>query len=137
MAKRRIVLGLDGSRGADAARDWCVQYAPMLDAEVVAVHVLGVSPHYLDLRQSSREALNQSVAPLRDRGIEHRTELTDGSPASTLDKFATREDADLIVVGRRGNGGFAELLLGSVANALAHHAHRPVLIVPAAQQSAQ
>jgi nucleotide-binding universal stress UspA family protein len=109
----------------------------VLDAEVIAVHVLGVSRNYLDLRQSSRDALDQSVAPLRDRGIEHRTELMDGSPASALDKLAVQVDADLIVVGRRGSGGFAELLLGSAANALAHHAHRPVLIVPAAQHSAQ
>ena len=102
----------------------------MMDAEVIAVHVLGVSPDYVDLRQSSRQALDKAVVPLRERGIECQTQLLDGSPASALDKFAMREDADLIVVGRRGEGGFAELLLGSVANALAHHAHRPVLIIP-------
>ena len=135
MARRRIILGLDGSSGADAAREWCEKYAPVLDAEVLAVHVLGFSPHYAELREASWELLNESAALLRARGIEHRTELMDGSPASTLDKLATHENADLIVVGRRGSGGFAELLLGSVAHELAHHAHRPVLIVPAGQHS--
>ena len=130
MAKRRIVLGLDGSRGAEAARDWCVQYAPRLDAEVIAVHVLGATPEYVERRQSSRALLQEWVAPLREQGIEHRTELLDGSPATTLDRCATQENASLIVVGRRGTGGFAELLLGSVAHVLAHHAHSPVLIVP-------
>jgi AhpD family alkylhydroperoxidase len=134
MAKRRIVLGLDGSRGADAARDWCVQYAPLLDAEVIAVHVLGASPDYMDRRQSSRVLLQESVAPLRERGIEHRIQLLDGSPPSALDRFATQEKADLIVVGHRGTRGFVELLLGSMANVLAHHAHSPVLIAPLAHQ---
>jgi nucleotide-binding universal stress UspA family protein len=89
----------------------------------------------LDRRQAAREALHEWVAPLRDQGVEHRTEVVDGSPASALDKVATRENADLIVVGRRGEGGFAELLLGSVPHALAHHAHRPVVIIPATQGS--
>ena len=131
MPKHCIVLGLDGSSGADAARDWCMQYAPVLDAEVIAVHAVGVTPEYIERRQIAREALHDWTAPLRERGIAHRTELIDGSPASALNEVATRQDADLIVVGRRGKEGFAELLLGSVPDTLARHAPGPVLIVPA------
>jgi nucleotide-binding universal stress UspA family protein len=112
-----------------------MQYASLLGAEVIAVHALAVSPEYVHRRQSARDALHEWVAPLRERDIDLRTELVDGSPAKALDKVATREDADLIVVGRRGQEGFAELLLGSVPHALAHHAHRPVLIVPTTQHS--
>ena len=42
----------------------------MMDAEVIAVHVLGVSPDYVDLRQSSRQALDNAVVPLRERGVD-------------------------------------------------------------------
>jgi len=45
---------------------------------------------------------------------------------------ANSEDADLIVVGSRGLGGFRELLLGSVSHQLTQHAGRPIVIVPAA-----
>jgi nucleotide-binding universal stress UspA family protein len=131
MAEHRLVVGLDGSPGAAAALDWAVRYASEVGADVIAVHVLGATPEYVEQRQRARDALREWATPLREQGVEHRTEVVDGSPASALDKVASREDADLIVVGRRGREGFAELLLGSVPHALAHHAHRPVVIVPA------
>jgi nucleotide-binding universal stress UspA family protein len=45
-------------------------------------------------------------------------------------KVAADVEADLVVVGRRGHGGFSELLLGSVPHALSHHCDVPVVIVP-------
>jgi nucleotide-binding universal stress UspA family protein len=45
-------------------------------------------------------------------------------------EFARKANADLIVTGRRGRGGFTELLLGSTSHALTHHADRPLVIVP-------
>jgi nucleotide-binding universal stress UspA family protein len=51
-------------------------------------------------------------------------------PARGLMEVAHRENADLIVTGRRGRGGFAELLLGSTSHALTHHAALPIVIVP-------
>ncbi len=131
MATRRIVLGLDGSDGAAVARAWCVQCAPPLDAEVVAVHVLDLGPLYFgpatvaamqppiaEVRRDRAEMLDGWAAPLRSAGVHARTKIVDGLPAPMLDQVAVDEDADLIVVGRRGNGGFAALLLGSVPNAL-------------------
>jgi nucleotide-binding universal stress UspA family protein len=51
-------------------------------------------------------------------------------PAETLIRVARELSADLLVVGRRGHGGFAELLLGSVPHTLSHHADVPLVIVP-------
>ena len=143
MTRRQIVLGLDGSAGAAAALDWCLEYAPLLDAEIIAVHVLDFGPQYFvpatvaalqppigEVRAAHREMLEKWVQVLRDAGVEHRTKLATGQPAEALEKIATEQNAELIVVGRRGHGGFAELLLGSVPHALAHHAHKPVVIVP-------
>jgi nucleotide-binding universal stress UspA family protein len=54
-----------------------------------------------------------------------------GLPADELVKAA--EGADMLVMGSRGSGGFARLVLGSVATQVSHHADCPVLIVPAAR----
>jgi nucleotide-binding universal stress UspA family protein len=70
-------------------------------------------------------------------------QLGDGQPASVtvhaLNGFADKElidaskDSDLLVVGSRGGGGFARLLLGSVSSKVVHHATCPVVIVPTAR----
>jgi nucleotide-binding universal stress UspA family protein len=53
--------------------------------------------------------------------VPYRTIFEDGRAASVIDAVAEREGADLVVVGRRGLGGVAELLLGSVSHELSHH----------------
>lgn len=143
MSQRRIVIGLDGSPGARAALAWVVQYAPELDAEVIAVHSMDVSmavppptvaapPFVIDdeLRKGMRDALHEWCAPLQDAGIPFRTELYEGNAVGAITQLVEREDAALVVVGRRGRGGFVGLLLGSVASSLANHAPVPVVIVP-------
>jgi nucleotide-binding universal stress UspA family protein len=56
--------------------------------------------------------------------------VSDGSPVLALLQAATDAAADLIVVGRRGSGGFPGLLLGSTSHELTAHAHLPVVVVP-------
>jgi nucleotide-binding universal stress UspA family protein len=68
-------------------------------------------------------------APLKDSGVRFKTRVVDGRPAPAISELAQRVHADLIVVGRRGRGSFAELLLGSVSQELTHHSKRPVLVV--------
>lgn len=69
-------------------------------------------------------------APLRDAGVRYRAELRDGNPVMVLLDTAEEFDADVVVVGSRGLGGFPGLLLGSTSTQVAQHAHRPVVIVP-------
>jgi nucleotide-binding universal stress UspA family protein len=66
---------------------------------------------------------------LRDSGLPYRTIVEDGRAASVIAAVADRENADLVVVGRRGRGGLAELLLGSVSHELSHHCKRPVVLI--------
>jgi nucleotide-binding universal stress UspA family protein len=71
---------------------------------------------------------NRWCAPLA--GLRYRTELRYGSPVGAILDLADETDADMIVLGSRGLGGFPELLLGSTSSQVSQHSRRPVLIVP-------
>ena len=86
----------------------------------------------LSLRDELRAfAAEKWCKPLADAGVAHRIVVIDGvSAANTSMDVAKAEDAELVVVGRRGRGGFASLMLGSTSSQLSHHCDRPLLIVP-------
>jgi nucleotide-binding universal stress UspA family protein len=143
MPTHRIVVGVDGSMGSAAAVAWCARMAPLLDAEVIAVHAIEASEYSLSPSSSPIQPLPDSwrnhiktefekvwCATLDAAGIEFRTVLLYIEAAAALLLVADDVDADMIVVGRRGPGGFEELLLGSTPHQVAHHAMRTVVIVP-------
>jgi nucleotide-binding universal stress UspA family protein len=138
----RLVVGLDGSESSCTALDWAIRLARCAGAEVIAVYVAratsrrlaGSPPAQYDPDQVMRAAFeNQWCKPLADAGIRYQTVVGEGRPASVLAEVAERAGADLIVVGRRGRGGVAEFLLGSVSHELVLHAARPVLLVSPAR----
>ncbi len=139
-----IVVAVDGSEPSVRAVRWTAEQAPKLGASVVAVHALeepvyavppmaavSIGPLPPEVRTEVRATLERDwCAPLAAAGVEHRAVLADGPPAAAIIQTARDEQADLVVVGRRGRGGFAELLLGSVSHQLAHHVGRPLVIIP-------
>lgn len=141
---RTIVVGVDGSQHAGAAMAWAVLMARGMSSQIVAVY--GVPPTiYVDTMYPSavlppefdpewRAAIKKELdeewtKPARDAGVGCRTVMEDGRPASVIARVADEVDADVIVVGRRGRGGVAELLLGSVSHEAVLHSRRPVLVV--------
>jgi len=140
----KIVVGVDGSEAAHRAVEWCATRAGALGAEVVVVHAIEVLvysspiPNSFPVPQISqvdRDELQAHItavwcAPLANAAVPFRVVLMDGNPALVILDVAKAEQADLVVTGRRGRGGFAELLLGSTSRALTHHLACPLLIVP-------
>jgi nucleotide-binding universal stress UspA family protein len=140
---KRIVVGLDGSDHAAAALDWAISLAKPIGAEIVAVSALHVPVYAFDpyaiaipleydpeWRAAMKKAFEEEwCQPLCESGLRYRMEMHDGRPASVIAEVADAVDADLVVVGRRGRGGVAELLLGSVSHELSHHCTRPVLLI--------
>ena len=155
-----VVVGVDGSAGAKAALRWAIAEARLRQARLRAVHAwtpdygagylgggyasIGGGFGYLGadagdyvsgLRQAAEEMLERVMAELavEAAGVEIERQAVEGVAAQVLVE-ATGAD-DLLVVGSRGHGGFAGLLLGSVSQQCAHHARCPVVIVHAPKPS--
>ena len=148
----RIVLGLDGSAGSQAAARWCARLAASTGARVSVVHGLGKLPeiflgtpqavavglglagggHHPSWREELRRRLEAWCAPLHEAGVDYRAELIDDDAVEALLRTADENHADLIVVGAQGHGAVLHRLLGWIPYKLAHHAHVPVVIVPTA-----
>ena len=137
---RGIVVGVDGSRESERALEWAVTEARLRKTSVSAVHVwtypyfgaAPITPPILDQEQieaDARALLEAVVSKVATEGVTIHARLYEGSAGRCL--LDAAKDAELLVVGSRGRGGFAELLLGSVSHQVAHHAPCPVVIVPA------
>ncbi len=83
------------------------------------------------VRRQAEDLLDRLLDELREsvEGIDvRRTVVEDRNPAEALRQLA--DDADLLVVGSRGRGGFSSLLLGSVSHAVVLHGRCPVVVIP-------
>ncbi len=142
-----ILVGLDGSSTARGALAWAAREAAMrqVPLTVLTVHEVAASgwggvlvyPADQDLaeqtRKAAQEATEQVLQQLGDQKPAAVTvSATSGTPAAEL--IEASRDADLVVLGSRGAGGFARLLMGSVSTEVAHHALCPIVIVPAERQ---
>ena len=139
-----IVVGVDGSEGARAALEWAAAEARLRGARLRTVHAWhlpaaaygsgGFAPAMGptwedDLEQAATAALSSALEgageTLAGLEVEHR--VGEGSASTVLTDAAG--DADLLVVGSRGLGGFKELLLGSVGHQCTQRAPCPIVIV--------
>lgn len=82
------------------------------------------------LSNAQRNVLDRAVAQIDLEGIDYETQEEIGDPSEQLIEVCERRNADVLVVGRRGEGFFRRIVLGSVANHLAHEASCPVVLVP-------
>lgn len=138
---KRIVVGVDGSPQSAAALKWAMRIAKGMGSQITAVYAihlpLYLSPEYgvpFQFDQEWRDQVKSEFEhkwckPLRASGVRFRTVMEDGRPASAIAAVADRVNADLVVVGRRGRGGVAELVLGSVSHELVLSSKRPVLLI--------
>jgi nucleotide-binding universal stress UspA family protein len=143
-----IIVGIDGSDHSRRALEWAVKEAAVRHSPLtvlvvqpaIAAYSGGATAYPGDAamadqaRKTAQEETDQVVAGLGGSGPESVTvQATIGIPAAVL--ITASKDADLIVVGSRGSGGFIELVLGSVSTQVTHHAYCPVVVIPAADHS--
>jgi nucleotide-binding universal stress UspA family protein len=157
-----IVVGVDGSPGSDAALRWALDEARLRNASVRVVHSyetpqpsvadagIGLaapaahavfSPDELERFHETAEkeangVIDSSLSRVAgDSGDSPKIERAtrSGSPAQAL--IEEGREAELLVVGSRGRGGFVGLLLGSVSQQIAHHPPCPLVILPPPEDS--
>ena len=138
--EERIVVGVDGSINGGAALEFAVREAELRGATVDAVMVWHLPtgggevwslPMPLDtgeMEESYRQRLDELISAVGSSSVTINPVLVQGSPARSLIEAAS--DAALLVVGRRGHGGFLGLLVGSVSHQVSAHAPCPVVVVP-------
>ena len=142
----RILLCSDGSVHALKAAEIAGEIATKFQAEITLLSVfvpppMPISPFdgptmYIDietydrLREGFHDSVQQSTGEVLDKlGSKHAVRRESGQPVDLIVAAAQDLNADLIVIGSRGLGGFKRLMLGSVSDGVTHHAHCPVLIV--------
>lgn len=124
-----ICVGVDGSPGSDTALTWAIETAQRRTARLRLVHV--------DRTTDEVDPDGPIVVDARDRAAaDLGADRVQGSSVPMIGRSIARslldhrDGADLVVVGARGRGGFAGLLLGSVSQQVAAHAPGPVAVVP-------
>jgi nucleotide-binding universal stress UspA family protein len=138
-----IVVGMDGSAHSHAALDWAMREAGIRQTTLTVMTVVAAQaspwtgrplavPDEDEMLQRARKAVDDAVAKSASEFSGRQpasvtVSASIGYPAKAL--VDASKDADLLVVGSRGGGGFTELLMGSVATQVGHHASCPVVIV--------
>lgn len=136
-----IVVGVDGSQQSRCALKWAEKEARRRNAvlNVVSAYTIPVfAASSMDagystldddlIRGGAEDIVRQAREELGDTDVTVRTYIESGDPAGVL--LDLSNDAELVVVGTRGRGGFVGRMLGSVSSALPAHAKCPTVVVP-------
>ena len=138
-----IVVGVDGSEHSQRSLEWAMKEAALRHTPltVLAVHPVAMSAwtqtpitypqdeaDQARAQAAAQEGAEKAAVSLGEQAPVVTVRSVSGSPAAELIKAGA--EADLLVVGARGSGGFARLLMGSVSAQVTHHAPCPVVIVP-------
>jgi nucleotide-binding universal stress UspA family protein len=147
----RILVAVDGSENSKRAARIALELAVKFGAKLDVLHVVpkltyeftplsltraavpptGYGQLYAEARKEAEKYVGDIVAEAHARGLVARGEVLEDKPSivETIVDYSKSEEADLIVTGTRGRGGFKKLVIGSVSSGVVAHADCPVLVV--------
>jgi|SRR5580693_6872248 nucleotide-binding universal stress UspA family protein len=146
-----ILVGVDGSDHSRHAVRWAMQEAVLRQTPLTVMTVLpgearpatmifwgvrtysGSSDNEDRVRNAVQELLDKVASEIGGTLPEMSVSVAAGNPAEELVRAS--RDADMLVVGSRGSGGFGRLVMGSVSSQVMHHAVCPVVAIPSAARS--
>lgn len=138
MDAKPVIAGVDGSKDSGRALKWAADYAQQVGAPLHAVITWEVSTLYGDtfsgkwdstaVQQKHREVVDKLVTETLGEGAQVEVRVEEGNASEML--VQASRDAQLLVVGSRGHGGFTGMLLGSVSQHLVTHARCAVTVMP-------
>lgn len=139
-----ILVPVDFSQASFRALEYAIEFAERVAAELIVFHAVDLGYAFTadgygmcDLstliegaRKGAEHQMREFVGLAKFRAVRFETVVRDGTPVSEICTCAEKRDVDLIVTATHGRTGFKHLLMGSVAEQVVRHAHRPVLVVP-------
>ena len=131
-----VVVGVDGSDASHVALAWAAEYARRFELPLEAVIAWDFGPYYgypvpdfdEELRTWATDSIAESIRTVLGEDAQVTQRVVRGQSAPVLLEAA--KDASLLVVGTRGRGAFAGMLLGSVSQHCVSHAACPVVVIP-------
>lgn len=145
MSKQLYLVGIDGSECSNKAVKEAINIAEKTSAKVHLVYVMhwppvtpitagGVEPFVFNREDEEQRVEKQVIEPLMHLYAESKVELSRqilfGDPVDTLHEEVVNQQVDMVFVGRKGRSTIVDLILGSVANKLAHLIEVPIVLVP-------
>jgi len=145
MSKAMYLVAVDGSEWSLRATKQAVKLAKLTGAKVKIITVVdwlylqpivieGVAPPVLDKASEEKRIRTTILAPLKDKykdtDLKLTTELLWGDPVEVIQEQVKEVHANMLFIGRRGRSRVIDMLLGSVANKLAHRVGLPIVLVP-------
>lgn len=137
MATQPVVVGVDGSENSKEALRWAVEFGRRYDSAVEAIAIWNLTAYgyraaYMEPGEEVAERTRQMLAETVGEAVGEDAGVTEkvlrGIPAETLVEVS--ESAQVLVLGTRGHGAFAGMLLGSVSQHCVAHSKCPFVVIP-------
>jgi nucleotide-binding universal stress UspA family protein len=134
MTKIIYLVAVDGSEWSDRAAERAVTLAQKTGAEVHFINAISNIGSRVNEKKFEQSEKDLTLTPLlkrfADSGVKTEAIIEWGDPAEIIHRQAKKEHANMIFLGRRGRSKLGDILLGSVADTIAHHAGIPIVLVP-------
>jgi len=139
----KIMVPVDGSEHSKKALDYAIKLGKMFSSEIVLIHVVQqpifpfsemTTSTFIDkviegLMENARRIINAAKDTVKREGLRVVDIIKVGQPAEVIISEAEKLNVNLIVIGSKGVSKVKRFLLGSISDAVVHHAKCPVLIV--------